>query len=163
MRSCISWTMRSCSSFCSSSCSSNSPTRAALRSRKALCAARFCALRFVGGVSVAGLRPGFGLGGTTHSLLVMLRTGPGADGESIVAMPIAGAEVLSAAGFVVAAGRIGTFGAIVAELEGAGVVGEAAEAGVDGALGCRWFVGNVVDKDSDTDKVASLFSGIKPL
>lgn len=83
--SCISRTIRWCSSFCSSSCSSSSPTRAALRSLKALCAARFCAFRFVGGVSVAGLRPGFGRGGMTHSLEVM-ETGPWADGESMVAM-----------------------------------------------------------------------------
>jgi hypothetical protein len=52
-------------------CSSNSPTLAALLSRKARWAARFWAFRFVGGVSVAGLRPGLGRGGMTHSLVVM--------------------------------------------------------------------------------------------
>src|SRR4051812_3628495 len=62
--------------FCSSSssicfiCSSSSPTLAALLSRNALCAALFWAFLLVGGVSVAGLRPGFGRGGMTHFLLV---------------------------------------------------------------------------------------------
>jgi hypothetical protein len=55
----------------SSSCSSSSPTLAARRSRNARCAARFWALRFVGGVSVAGFRPGLGRGGITHSRVVM--------------------------------------------------------------------------------------------
>jgi hypothetical protein len=75
--SCSSLSMSARSLFCSASssssinfiCSSNSPTRAARLSRKALWAALFCAFRFVGGVSVAGFRPGFGRGGMTHSLL----------------------------------------------------------------------------------------------
>jgi len=67
----------------------------------------------------------------------MLKAGPDATGELSDAMPTVAAEVLSGAGFAAAGGRIATFGAIIVELEGAGVVGEAAEAGVDGALGCR--------------------------
>jgi hypothetical protein len=59
----------SLSSSVSFNCSSSSPTLAALLSRKALCAARFCAFRFVGGVSVAGFLPGFGLGGIIHSFV----------------------------------------------------------------------------------------------
>lgn len=51
-------------------CSSKSPTLAARRSLKARWAALFWALRFVGGASAAGFRPGLGRGGTTHSFLV---------------------------------------------------------------------------------------------
>ena len=75
------WLRSSVCSLSSSSsisfiCSSSSPTLAALRSRNARCAARFWAFRFVGGVSVAGFLPGFGRGGTTHSLCVKSDKGP---------------------------------------------------------------------------------------
>lgn len=82
----------SCSSLSVSSCSSSSPTRAALLSLKALWAALFWALRFVGGVSVAGFLPGFGLGGMTHSLVVIeigaFATGGPGIGEMTDAMDI---------------------------------------------------------------------------
>lgn len=68
-----------------SSCSSSSPTRAARLSRNARCAALFWAFRFVGGVSVAGLRPGFGRGGMTHSLLVMDAALDGVIGDGVEA------------------------------------------------------------------------------
>jgi hypothetical protein len=76
----------SCSSFVSSSCSSSSPTRAARLTLKALCAARFWAFRLVGGVSVAGFRPGLGRGGTTHSFLVIMAGVGRPDGTGATAM-----------------------------------------------------------------------------
>lgn len=81
--SCRACWIRSCSRLSASSCSSSSPTRAARLSRKALCAALFWAFRFVGGVSVAGLRPGFGRGGMTHSLVVMEMGAWGGGGPGI--------------------------------------------------------------------------------
>lgn len=79
----------------------------------------------MGGVSVAGFRPGFGLGGMTHSLLVMV-SGPDGPGEAI----------LTTAGFRVAdelatvAGRI----AIRDVVDTTDAAGELADAGVKGAL-----------------------------
>lgn len=79
----------SLSSSVSFSCSSSSPTLAALLSLKARCAARFCAFLFVGGVSVAGFLPGFGLGGITHSFL-----GPNVIGLAISPPGVPGCDAI---------------------------------------------------------------------
>lgn len=62
---------------CCSNCltlSSSSVIYDALRSRNALWAARFCALRLVGGGVVIGFRPGFGRAGRTHSFEAETKT-----------------------------------------------------------------------------------------
>ena len=89
----------SCPSSISLIWSSSSLTRAARRSRNARWAARFWAFRLVGGVSVAGLRPGLGRGGITHSLEV---TEPGVAGV--------GEEGEEAAGLAANAGARGGAG-----------------------------------------------------
>lgn len=76
-------TVCACSSSMDLIYSSNSPTLAALLSLNARWATRFCALRFVGGVSVAGFLPGLGRGGTTHSF-DMMAAGLGVIGWSAI-------------------------------------------------------------------------------
>ena len=102
-------------------------------------------------MSVAGLRPGFGLGGTTHSLLVMLSVlgcdAAAGDATAAVAMWFIAAEAMIGSGLFAALGRMAIGGAV--EHEDVGVetlVGEAAEVGVDTELGESLVIVVVMDK-----------------
>lgn len=103
----------------------------------------------MGGVSVAGFRPGFGLGGMTHSLLVMV-SGPEGPGEAI----LAAAGFRAADGFGPVAGRIAIRGVV----DTTDAAGELADAGVKGALPG----GEVAEIGSDNCRTAASISSVSP-
>ena len=111
----ISFSFSTSISFSSSSC-----TLVALLSRNALCAARFCAFLFEAGISTLGFLPGFGLGGKTHSLDVIISvTGFDIFIAVAVAVVAVAAGVLPEEGVVVLMVMEGCreFGGLLAEKE----------------------------------------------
>ena len=111
----ISFSFSTSISFSSSSC-----TLVALLSRNALCAARFCAFLFEAGISTLGFLPGFGLGGKTHSLDVIISvTGFDIFIAVAVVVAVAAAGVLPEEGVVVLMVMEGCreFGGLLAEKE----------------------------------------------
>lgn len=84
---------------------------------------------------MAGFRPGFGRGGTTHSLVVILK--PPCGTEPLEDMCVAGLGVLIDSGLGVGFGRIAIGGGAVEHevVEVETLEGEATEAGLDTEAG----------------------------
>ena len=105
-------------------------------------------------MSVAGLRPGFGLGGMTHSLLVMLR-GFADDGELSDVIAVVADDVLIGSGLPPPApGRIAICGAVTEHEDAVVADRDAADAGVDGTLG-GFRLAAVIDAGGDKSKEAA--------